>query len=61
MNTVKPNNIETYIASFPEATQKALKQVKRSIKTTAPLAEELISYGSDAASIFVEKQKRQKQ
>lgn len=38
------NNIDAYIAGFPAATQKLLKQMRRIIKKTAPDAEELISY-----------------
>lgn len=38
------NNIDAYIAGFPAATQKVLKQMRRIIKKTAPDAEELISY-----------------
>lgn len=37
-------NVDEYILSFPEQTQKLLIQVRATIKKTAPEAEELISY-----------------
>lgn len=52
---MKTNNITTvegYIASFPAATQKLLKQVRSIIKKTAPEAEESISYGMPAYKLF---------
>ena len=45
MTTTKPNNIDEYIAGFPNATQKVLKQVRATIKKAVPKAEEKISYG----------------
>lgn len=44
MTTTKPNNIDEYIASFPQETQKILKQVRATIKKAVPGAEETISY-----------------
>lgn len=44
MTNTKPNNIDEYIASFPEDTQKLLEQVRATIKKAAPEAEETISY-----------------
>lgn len=41
----KINSIDEYIKTFPEDTQKILKQVRRTIKTAAPEAGEKISYG----------------
>src|SRR5688572_23030851 len=41
----KPADINEYIAGFPPATQKRLKQVRAAIKKTAPGADEMISYG----------------
>ena len=41
-------NVDTYIASFPAATQKLLVQVREAIRTVAPQAEESISYGMPA-------------
>jgi uncharacterized protein YdhG (YjbR/CyaY superfamily) len=43
-----PKNINEYISSFPKEIQKILKQLHVTIKKTAPLAEELISYGMPA-------------
>jgi len=45
MTTIKPNNIDDYIAGFPKPTQKFLEQVRLTIKKAAPGAEETISYG----------------
>ncbi len=44
----KANNVDEYIAGFAPATQKALKQVRATIRATAPAAEEGISYGMPA-------------
>jgi uncharacterized protein YdhG (YjbR/CyaY superfamily) len=43
MNT-KHNNIDEYIADFPEDIQKKLQQVRKAIRKAAPEAEEAISY-----------------
>lgn len=48
MDTIKPNNIDEYIANFPEATQALLQQLRATIKEAAPEAEEAISYGMPA-------------
>jgi len=45
MTSIKPNNINEYIAGFPTTTQKILKQVRATIKKAAPAAKEKISYG----------------
>jgi uncharacterized protein YdhG (YjbR/CyaY superfamily) len=37
-------SIDEYIATFPEATQKALEEVRATIKSVAPEAKEKISY-----------------
>ncbi|MNK16443.1 hypothetical protein D3C87_346080 [compost metagenome] len=42
--TNKPNNINEYIASFPENVQKLLEQIRRIIQKAAPEATEAISY-----------------
>lgn len=42
--TNKPNDINEYIASFPENVQKLLEQVHSIIKKAAPEATEAISY-----------------
>jgi len=44
MTTIKPNNIDEYIAGFPKDTQKVLEQIRATIKKAAPEAEETISY-----------------
>jgi uncharacterized protein YdhG (YjbR/CyaY superfamily) len=41
----KPENFDEYIVTFPEETQKRLKQIRATIKKAAPQAEEVISYG----------------
>lgn len=41
----KPENIDEYIAGFSIETQKALKQIRATIKKAAPETEEKISYG----------------
>ncbi len=48
MPAVKPNNIDEYIGSFPEDTQKVLEQVRATIKQAVPEAEEAISYAIPA-------------
>lgn len=40
--------VDDYIARFPPATQRALKQVRAAIRRAAPAAEEKISYGMPA-------------
>jgi uncharacterized protein YdhG (YjbR/CyaY superfamily) len=42
------NTQEEYIKAFPEDVQKILEQVRQTIKTAAPQAEESISYGMPA-------------
>lgn len=44
----KPENIDTYIASFPPDIQQRLQEIRRIIKTAAPDAEEVISYSMPA-------------
>ena len=39
---------DEYIATFPKETQEVLQQVRTAIKTSAPKAEEVISYGIPA-------------
>lgn len=39
-----PQNVDEYIANFPEETQKLLEQVRATIKNAAPMAEEKINY-----------------
>ena len=44
----KPENVDTYIASFPAEVQTLLQQMRSAIKQAAPDAEEIISYGIPA-------------
>ena len=44
----KPSDIDEYISGFPRATQKLLIQLRAAIKSTAPEAVEVISYGMPA-------------
>jgi uncharacterized protein YdhG (YjbR/CyaY superfamily) len=44
----KPNNVDQYIAGFPEEIQKLLLQMRGAIKKAAPQAEEVISYAMPA-------------
>lgn len=37
--------IDAYIAGFPESTQELLQQVRQTVRSAAPDAEEVISYG----------------
>jgi uncharacterized protein YdhG (YjbR/CyaY superfamily) len=39
------NEVDKYIADFPEGTRKILEQVRSAIKKIAPEAEEIINYG----------------
>lgn len=41
----KAASVDAYISSFPSSTQTLLKQIRKTIRTTAPDAEEIISYG----------------
>ncbi len=41
-------DIDSYIATFPENVQALLEQVRHAIKTSAPKAEEVISYNMPA-------------
>jgi uncharacterized protein YdhG (YjbR/CyaY superfamily) len=47
----KPSDFNEYIANFPLATQKILKQVRSTIKKAAPKAKEIISYGMPAFTL----------
>jgi len=44
MQTIKANNIDEYIATFPKHVQDVLEQIRETIKKAAPDAEEAISY-----------------
>lgn len=41
----KAENIDAYIATFPDEVQKLLQQIRATIKKAAPKAEEAIKYG----------------
>ena len=43
--TPKPKNVQAYIAAAPKEVQGKLKQLRATIRKTAPAAEERISYG----------------
>ena len=45
MDNKTVQNIDEYIASFPESVQEILKKIRQTIKETAPEAGEKISYG----------------
>lgn len=45
METSTNNTTDEYIAGFPKGTQKLLKQMRSTIKTSAPEAQEYIGYG----------------
>ena len=45
------NPVDSYIATFPPATQKLLQQIRKTIVDAAPQAEESISYGMPAYKI----------
>lgn len=44
-------DVDTYIASYPAATQRLLEQMRATIRKAAPQAEEVISYGMPAYSL----------
>jgi len=44
----KPNNTEEYIATFPEPVRRLLEELRQTIKSAAPQAKEVISYGMPA-------------
>ena len=46
-----PENVDEYLDSFDLKTKKLLKQIRSTIKKTAPKAEEMISYGIPAYKI----------
>lgn len=48
MQMIKAKNVDEYIAAFPKKQQQLLKQIRKTIKTAAPTAEESISYGMPA-------------
>jgi uncharacterized protein YdhG (YjbR/CyaY superfamily) len=44
MARTKPQDVDSYIASFPAPTQRLLKSLRATIRKAAPAAEERISY-----------------
>lgn len=40
-----PKDVKSYIASFPSAVQTRMQALRKTIKSAAPKAEEMISYG----------------
>jgi uncharacterized protein YdhG (YjbR/CyaY superfamily) len=48
MKTLKPADIDAYIAAFPNERQNALQQLRAVIHNAVPEAEEAISYGMPA-------------
>jgi uncharacterized protein YdhG (YjbR/CyaY superfamily) len=48
MKTLKPADIDAYIAAFPDYRQNALQELRVIIKNVVPEAEEVISYGMPA-------------
>jgi len=48
MERTKFNDIDSYIAGFPEETQKLLMHLRSTIRKAAPEAKETISYGMPA-------------
>ena len=51
MAAKKAASIDEYIAGFPKETQKILEQVRATIKSTVPDAEETISYAIPAFTL----------
>ena len=45
MTRIRFINIDSYIGSFPEKTQKLLQEVRETIRKAAPEAEQTINYG----------------
>lgn len=42
--STSPNSIDAYVAAAPAAVRPMLKEIRRTIRTAAPGAEEIISY-----------------
>lgn len=51
-NSSVVQNVDDYIAGFPAATQKLLKQLRTTIRKAAPQAEEVISYQMPAYNLY---------
>lgn len=52
MITLKPSNIDAYIATFPKEVQAVLQQIRDKIKEIAPEAEETISYDMPTFNLY---------
>ena len=48
MKPEKPENTDQYIAQFPDEIQQKLSSIREAVKTAAPEAEEVLSYGLPA-------------
>jgi uncharacterized protein YdhG (YjbR/CyaY superfamily) len=48
MTMKNSEEVDAYIAGYPERVQTILKEIRRTIQETAPEAEETISYGMPA-------------
>ena len=46
--TIAPKNVDAYIKQFPKDVQATLQELRNTIKTAAPKAEEIISYKMSA-------------
>lgn len=51
MKTAKPENIDAYIAGFPDDVQKALGLVRKTVRQAAPEAKETIKYNMPAFTL----------
>ena len=49
---LNPRTIDDYLATVSEDQRAALEQLRKTIRTSAPKAEECISYGTPAYSAF---------
>ena len=49
---IKFKDIDSYITTFPKEVQVVLEQVRTAIKTSAPMAEEVISYNMPAFKYY---------
>lgn len=52
MSTSKAGNIDEYIAGYPENVQNMLQEIRKTIRETAPEAEEMISYAIPAFKLY---------
>ena len=52
MKTTAPASIDAYMATFPPEVQEVLEQVRATIRTAAPEAEETIAYAMPAFRLY---------